>query len=186
MLYNHALAATDSLYRSLKMPADSRAEIDTAESGDIVALIGIDCAASRLFQRQPSTSTLEIMFIPSRLKVSLTPEAGLTRQDSKALASGSCNEDPPSCLQRRRDEREIITPGMGELHRDIYDVERIRPRNARSIWGWRRPKVSSASRPTRKSIQLQHKSDCGGGHMPTLLAGVRADSLATTDAEGRS
>src|SRR5438552_1241246 len=162
MLYNQRTGRKDRFSRIVKMHADKREEIDTAEAGDIVAIMGIDCASGETYCSESKFCTLESMFIPKPvIKVSVTP---VSRADadkmSKALQRFR-KEDPTFNVFNDEETGETIIAGMGELHLDIY-VERIR-REYKVDLEVGAPKVSYRESPTRKAeFNFKHKKQTGG------------------------
>jgi elongation factor G len=178
MLYNQRTGRKDRFSRIVKMHADKREEIDAAEAGDIVAIMGIDCASGDTYASEPKYCSLESMFVPKPvIKVSVTP---VSRADadkmSKALQRFR-KEDPTFNVFNDEETSETIIAGMGELHLDIY-VERIR-REYKVDLEVGAPKVSYRESPTRKAeFNYKHKKQTGGagqyahivGHMEHIPA----------------
>ena len=108
------------------MHADQRADINTAEAGDIVAVLGLDSASGDTYCSQYPYCTLESMFVPQPvIKVAVAPanRDGADRL-SKALHRFR-REDPTLHISTDEETGETIMAGMGELHLEIY-IERIR------------------------------------------------------------
>ncbi len=178
MVYNQRTGRKDRFSRIVKMHADKREEIDAAEAGDIVAIMGIDCASGDTYASEPKYCSLESMFVPKPvIKVAVSP---VTRADadkmSKALQRFR-KEDPTFNVFNDEETGETIIAGMGELHLDIY-VERIR-REYKVELEVGAPKVSYRESPTRKyEFNYKHKKQTGGsgqyahivGHMEPITA----------------
>src|SRR6267154_1789263 len=64
MYYNQRTGQKQRFSRIVKMHADKREEIDCAEAGDIVAIMGIDCASGETYASETKYCSLENMFIP--------------------------------------------------------------------------------------------------------------------------
>ena len=171
MLYNQRTGRKDRFSRIVKMHADKREEIDTAEAGDIVAIMGIDCASGETYASEPKYCSLESMFVPKPvIKVSVTP---VSRADadkmSKALQRFR-KEDPTFNVFNDEETSETIIAGMGELHLDIY-VERIR-REYKVELEVGAPKVSYRESPTRKAeFNYKHKKQTGGSGQYAHIVG---------------
>lgn len=171
--------------RILRMHADKREEIDHAGAGDIVAVMGIDCASGDTYAQQPRFCSLESMFVPEPvIQVSIRP---LSRADGEKLGKALGRfrkEDPTFQVQTNQETGEVLVAGMGELHLEIY-VERIRREyNVNVEVG--APKVSYRESPTRTAeFNYKHKKQTGGSGQFAHIVG-RLDLLdesAETDFE---
>ncbi len=171
MYYNQRTGRKDRFSRIVKMHADKREEIDSAEAGDIVAIMGIDCASGETYASEPKFCSLESMFVPKPvIKVAVSP---LSRADadkmSKALQRFR-KEDPTFNVFNDEETGETIIAGMGELHLDIY-VERIR-REYKVELEVGAPKVSYRESPTRKAQwNYKHKKQTGGSGQYAHIVG---------------
>ena len=148
--------------RIVKMHADKREEIDSAEAGDIVAAMGVDAASGDTYASEHKYCTLENMFVPEPvIKMAIIPtnRDGLDRL-SKALQRFS-REDPTFRGATDEETGETLIAGMGELHLDIY-VERIK-REFKVEVEVGAPKVSYREAPTRATeYEYKHKKQTGG------------------------
>jgi elongation factor G len=171
LYYNQRTGRKDRFSRIVKMHADKREEIDSAEAGDIVAIMGIDCASGDTYASEPKYCSLESMFVPKPvIKMSVTP---VSRADadkmSKALQRFR-KEDPTFNVFNDEETSETIIAGMGELHLDIY-VERIR-REYKVDLEVGAPKVSYRESPTRKAEwNYKHKKQTGGSGQYAHIVG---------------
>ena len=176
MLYNQRTGRKDRFSRIVKMHADKREEVDSAEAGDIVAIMGIDCASGDTYASDTKYCSLENMFIPKPvIKVSVTP---VSRADADKLSKALQRfrkEDPTFNVFNDEETSETIIAGMGELHLDIY-VERIR-REYKVELEVGAPKVSYRESPTRKyEFDFKHKKQTGGsGQFAHIKGYLRAD-----------
>jgi elongation factor G len=184
MLYNQRTQRKDRFSRIVKMHADKREEIDTAEAGDIVAIMGIDCASGETYASENKYCSLESMFVPKPvIKMSVTP---VSRADadkmSKALQRFR-KEDPTFNVFNDEETSETIIAGMGELHLDIY-VERIR-REYKVELEVGAPKVSYRESPTKKfEFNFKHKKQTGGSGQYAHIVGWFEPIVETTNEEG--
>jgi len=148
--------------RIVRMHADSREEIDAAEAGDIVAIMGIEAASGDTYAAQLNYCTLESMFVPEPvIKVAVSPAS---RADAdkmgKALARFR-KEDPTFRVSTDEETNEVIVSGMGELHLEIY-VERMRREYGVQVEVGS-PKVSYREAATRAAeFNYRHKKQTGG------------------------
>src|SRR5437868_2417972 len=162
MLYNQRTGRKDRFSRIVKMHADKREEVDTAEAGDIVAIMGIDCASGETYCSEPKYCTLESMFVPKPvIKMSVTPTSRADADKMSKALQRFRKEDPTFNVFNDEETGETIIAGMGELHLDIY-VERIR-REYKVELEVGAPKVSYRESPTRKAeFKFTHKKQTGG------------------------
>jgi elongation factor G len=159
---NQRTTRTERFSRIVKMHADKREEIDFAEAGDIVAIMGIDAASGDTYAQTQKYGTLESMFIPEPvIKVAVTPSS---RADSDKMAKALQRfrkEDPTFRVFNDEETAEILIAGMGELHLEIY-VERIR-REYKVELEVGAPKVSYREAPTKiAEFDYKHKKQTGG------------------------
>ena len=171
MYYNQRTGRKDRFSRIVKMHADKREEIDVAEAGDIVAIMGIDCASGDTYAAEPKYCTLESMFIAKPvIKVAVNPvNRGDADKMSKALQRFR-KEDPTFNVFNDEETSETIIAGMGELHLDIY-VERIR-REYKVDLEVGAPKVSYRESPTKKAeFNYKHRKQTGGSGQYAHIVG---------------
>ena len=114
--------------RIVRMNANDRENIETVGSGDIIALIGIDCASGDTFVADDSMTHLscEGMHVPVpviELSISVKDKDQQTRL-SKGL-SRFMKEDPTFSVYTDEESAETRIAGMGELHLEIY-IERLK------------------------------------------------------------
>jgi elongation factor G len=148
--------------RIVRMQADKREELDSADAGDIVAVMGVDAASGDTYAADQKYCTLENMFVPEPvIKMAITPtnRDGLDKL-SKALQRFT-REDPTFRVATDEETGETLIAGMGELHLDIY-VERIK-REYKVEVEVGAPKVSYREAPTRgTAYDYKHKKQTGG------------------------
>jgi elongation factor G len=148
--------------RIVRMHADKREEIDSAEAGDIVAVMGVDAASGDTYASESKYCSLENMFVPEPvIKMAITPtkREGLDKL-GKALQRFT-REDPTFRVATDDETGETVIAGMGELHLDIY-VERIR-REFKVDVEVGAPKVSYREAPTKSTAyDYKHKKQSGG------------------------
>lgn len=114
--------------RIVRMNANDRENIETVGSGDIIAIIGIDCASGDTFVGDDNLTHLscEGMHVPAaviELSISVKDKDQQTRL-SKGL-SRFMKEDPTFHVYTDEESAETRIAGMGELHLEIY-VERLK------------------------------------------------------------
>jgi elongation factor G len=162
--------------RIVRMHADKREEIDNADAGDIVAVMGVDAASGDTYASEAKYCTLESMFVPEPvIKMAITPtnRDGLDKL-GKALQRFT-REDPTFRVATDDETGETLIAGMGELHLDIY-VERIK-REFKVEVEVGAPKVSYREAPTRATeYEYKHKKQTGGSGQFAHIIG-RLDPL---------
>lgn len=162
MYYNQRTGKKDRFSRILRMHSDKREEIDSASAGDIVAIMGIDCASGETYAEEPKYCSLENMYVPEPvIKMAVAPkERSNADRLGKALARFR-KEDPTFNVYTDEETAETIIAGMGELHLDVY-IERIR-REYKVEVEVGAPKVSYRETPTQKvEFDYKHKKQSGG------------------------
>ena len=179
---NQRTTRTERFSRIVKMHAEKRSEIDFAEAGDIVAIMGIDAASGDTYAAEQKYGTLESMFIPEPvIKVSVTPSS---RADSDKMAKALQRfrkEDPTFRVFNDEETSEILIAGMGELHLEIY-VERIK-REYKVELEVGAPKVSYREAPTKVAeFNYKHKKQTGGSGQYAHIVG-RIEPLPEGDPE---
>lgn len=160
--HNQRTGRRERFSRIVRMHADKREEIDSAEAGDIVAIMGIDSASGDTYAAEPKMCTLENMFIPNAvIKVAVHPKQ---RADADKLGKALARfrkEDPTFRVMTDPETNETLMAGMGELHLEIY-VERIR-REYKVDVEVGAPKVSYREAPTKiTEYNFRHKKQTGG------------------------
>ena len=171
LYYNQRTGRKDRFSRIVRMHADKREEVDSASAGDIVAIMGIDCASGDTYSVQQKYCTLESIFVPEPvIKVSVNP---MKRSDGDKLAKALQRfrrEDPTFRVSTDEETQEVLMAGMGELHLDIY-VERIRREYGVAVEVGP-PKVSYREAPTKVvEFNYKHKKQTGGSGQYAHIVG---------------
>ena len=125
-IYNSRSGEKVQVGRLLRMHADKREEINLAVAGDIVALLGVECASGDTFCSSEIRVSLEDIFVPEPV-ITLAIEPKKDRdldKISKALKRFQ-KEDPTFHVKVNSELNQTLISGMGELHLEIY-VERMK------------------------------------------------------------
>ncbi|HIF70152.1 MAG TPA: elongation factor G [Candidatus Lambdaproteobacteria bacterium] len=158
--------------RMVRMHANDRDNIDYAEAGDIVAMIGVDCASGDTFCNDDVRLACESIFVPDSV-ISLAIKAKDNEQQMKmSKAIGRfMREDPTFRVHSDEESGETIIAGMGELHLDIY-IERMRREyGAEVIVG--APQVSYREAITTSAeYDHLHKKQTGGSGQFAGVSGM--------------
>jgi elongation factor G len=107
--------------RIVEMHADERLERDSAQAGDIVALIGMKNTQTGHTLCDPNNpATLEPMVFPEPvIKMSISPKDKGAAEKMGIALSKMIQEDPSFRVETDEESGETIMMGMGELHLDI-------------------------------------------------------------------
>jgi elongation factor G len=112
---------TERIGRIVEMHADSREERDSAQAGDIVALLGMkNTQTGHTLADENNPATLEPMVFPDpviSIAIAAKDKAG-TEKMSIAL-NKMTQEDPSFRIMTDQETGETVMMGMGELHLDI-------------------------------------------------------------------
>jgi elongation factor G len=185
--YNQRTGKKERFGRIVKMHADKREEVDAAEAGDIIAIMGIDCASGDTYCSEPNYCTLENIFVAKPvIKMSINP---LSRDNSDRLSKALQRfrkEDPTFQVMTDEETGETVIAGMGELHLEIY-VERIR-REYKVEVEVGAPKVSYRESATKSvAYDFTHKKQTGGSgqyaHIVGTMGPMSDEEAATTEGE---
>jgi len=112
---------TERIGRIVEMHADSREELNSAQAGDIVAVIGMKNVQTGHTLCDPKEpATLEPMVFPDPvISIAVAPrDKGGSEKMGIALGK-MIQEDPSFRVETDEDSGETILKGMGELHLDI-------------------------------------------------------------------
>jgi elongation factor G len=118
---NTATGKTERIGRIVEMHADSREERESAQAGDIIALIGLNNVQTGNTLCDPKKpATLEPMVFPDPvISIAVAPK-DKTGSEKMGLALGKMvREDPSFRVTTDEESGETILQGMGELHLDI-------------------------------------------------------------------
>ena len=183
MYINQRTGRKDRFSRILRMHSDKREELDEATAGDIVAIMGIDCASGETYAQEAKMCTLENMYIPDPvIKVAVTPKDRSGGDKLGKALQRFRKEDPTFQVSTDEETGEVIMAGMGELHLDVY-IERIRREYSIEVEVGA-PKVSYRETPTKKAeFNYKHKKQSGGSGQFAHVVGYLEPLEMEDDAE---
>ncbi|MDP6027637.1 MAG: elongation factor G [Pseudomonadales bacterium] len=120
-LLNTFTGKTERVGRIVEMHADERIERDSAQAGDIVALIGLkNTRTGHTLCDQKQPATLEPMVFPDPvIYFAISPKDKGGAEKMGLALSKMIQEDPSFRRETDEDSGETIIYGMGELHLDI-------------------------------------------------------------------
>jgi elongation factor G len=120
-ILNSATGKTERIGRMVEMHADDRNELNSAQAGDIIAIVGMkNVQTGHTLCDQKNPCTLEPMIFPDPvISIAVSPkDKGGSEKMGVALGK-MIAEDPSFCVETDQDSGETILKGMGELHLDI-------------------------------------------------------------------
>jgi elongation factor G len=120
-ILNTATGKTERISRLVEMHANDRQEIDSAQAGDIVAIVGMKNVQTGHTLCDPKNpATLEPMVFPEPvISISVTPTKKGTSEKMGVALGKMMQEDPSFRVETDIESGETIIKGMGELHLDI-------------------------------------------------------------------
>ena len=112
---------TERIGRIIEMHADDRSEVDSAQAGDIVALLGMKTVQTGHTLSDPNKpATLEPMVFPEPvISIAVKPKDKGQAEKLGTAIGKMVAEDPSFQVETDEDSGETILKGMGELHLDI-------------------------------------------------------------------
>lgn len=120
-LLNTFTGKTERVGRMVEMHADDRSEIESAQAGDIIALIGLKNVQTGHTLCDPDKpATLEPMVFPDPvISIAISPKDKAGSEKMGIALGKMIQEDPSFRVETDEDSGETIIKGMGELHLDI-------------------------------------------------------------------
>ncbi|MEZ0121211.1 MAG: elongation factor G [Candidatus Reddybacter sp.] len=132
-ILNSYTGKTERVGRMVEMHADDRNEIDRAQAGDIIAIVGMkNVQTGHTLCNPKDPVTLEPMIFPEPvISIAVKPKDKGGSEKMGIAIGKMIAEDPSFRVETDQDSGETILKGMGELHLDIkvdilkrtYDVE---------------------------------------------------------------
>jgi elongation factor G len=125
-LYNSRTQKTTRVSRMVRIEADKRQELASVMAGEIVGLLGVECASGDTLCSLGTTLSLEGMLVPEPvMTLAITPKS---QEDMARIAKALhrfVHEDPTLHVSTDPESHQTLISGMGELHLDIY-LERMK------------------------------------------------------------
>lgn len=118
---NTATGKTERIGRIVEMHADSREELNTAQAGDIVAVLGMkQVQTGHTLADAKNPATLEPMVFPDPvISIAVAPKDKAGTEKLGVALGKMIAEDPSFRVETDEESGETILKGMGELHLDI-------------------------------------------------------------------
>ncbi len=204
---------TERIGRIVEMHADSRQELETAQAGDIVALLGMKNTRTGHTLADPKNpATLEPMVFPDPvISVAISPKDKAGTEKMGVALNKMVQEDPSFQVATDEDSGETLIKGMGELHLDIkvdilrrthhVDVEMGKPQVAyretitkmiedtythkkQSGGSGQYAKIEYSIEPAEKNAGYEFESKVTGGNVPREYWGAIEKAFASCMGEG--
>ncbi|MCV2403002.1 elongation factor G [Marinomonas sp. C2222] len=120
-ILNSFTGKTERVGRMVEMQADDRKEINSAQAGDILAIVGMkNVQTGHTLCDTKNPCTLEAMVFPEPvISISVTPKDKGGNEKMGIAIGKMVAEDPTFRVETDQDSGETILKGMGELHLDI-------------------------------------------------------------------
>ncbi len=166
--------------RMVRMHANEREEVTEAGAGDIVALLGVDCASGDTFCDPSIRYALEDIHAPEPvISLAIRPAKNADRDKLSKALSRFVREDPTFHVHSDPESGETIISGVGELQLEVY-IERIRREYGVAV-EVSPPKVNYREAPTKPAkFDYKHKKQTGGagqyGHVIGTLEPLPEDA----------
>lgn len=139
----------------VRMHADRRTEIDVAQAGDIIGVIGLDSVLGDTYVEDKLRVALESIVVAEPvLQLSIEPEG---REDSDRLVKALDRfrrQDPTFRFWTDAESGQMLIAGMGQLHLDVY-IQRLRDEHHCKVHVGR-PQVAYKERPSR-SVPFEYR-----------------------------
>ena len=118
---NSFTGKTERIGRMVEMHADERIELDSAQAGDIIAVVGMkNVKTGHTLCDIKNPATLEPMVFPDPvISIAVAPKDKAGSEKLGIAIGKMIAEDPSFRVETDEDSGETILKGMGELHLDI-------------------------------------------------------------------
>ena len=160
---NTATGKTERIGRLVEMHADSREELNEAQAGDIIAVIGMKNAQTGHTLCDPlNPATLEPMIFPDPvISIAINPVDKAGAEKMGVALGKMVQEDPSFRVETDSESGDTLLMGMGELHLDIKIDILKRTHNIAVEIG--QPQVAYRETITRRvEDSYTHKKQTGG------------------------
>ncbi len=204
---------TERIGRIVEMHADSREELDSAQAGDIVALLGMKNTQTGHTLADPNNpATLEPMVFPDPvISIAISPKDKAGTEKMGIALNKMVQEDPSFQVATDEESGETLIKGMGELHLDIkvdilkrthnVEVEMGKPQVAyretitqmiedsythkkQSGGSGQYGKIDYTIEPAEKNAGYEFESKVTGGNVPREYWGAIEKAFASCMDEG--
>ena len=161
-LLNARSQKTIRVGRLVKMHADTMTDISQAESGDIVALFGIDCRSGDTFITPGLNYTMTSIFVPDPvISLAVKPVDNKSSDNLAKALQRFVKEDPTFKTYVDPESKQTIIQGMGELHLDVY-LERMKREYSTDVETGKPQVAYREAISQRAEFDYTHKKQTGG------------------------
>jgi elongation factor G len=153
----------ENISRMFQMSANDRIQRDSAEAGDIVAVIGVNDAMTGDTLCDPENPIiLERPTFPEPvISMSIEPKSAADKQKLGEALTNLRRQDPTFSVKYNEETGETVIAGMGELHLEILKLRLTRDYKVDVVVG--KPKVAYKEAITRKAeARGKHVKQSGG------------------------
>ncbi len=121
VVLNTFTGKTERIGRMVEMHANDRAEIESAQAGDIIAIVGLkNVQTGHTLADENNPATLEPMVFPDPvISLAVAPKDKANAEKLGVAIGKMVQEDPSFRVETDEETGETILKGMGELHLDI-------------------------------------------------------------------
>ncbi len=125
-IYNTRTGKQVNVGQLVRMHADRRENVKQASAGEIVAMMGVDCASGDTFCSEGTNLFFESMFVPEPvITLAIVPKQQEDEDRMSKALNRFSREDPTFHVSVDPESKETLISGMGELHLEIY-IERMK------------------------------------------------------------
>ena len=170
--FNPRLGKKQRIGRIVRMFSNEKIELDEAKAGDIIAMVGVDCASGDTYCSQENPVTMESMHVPNPvIELALKPKKAEDLDKVSKALNRFMKEDPTFQVEVDQESNETIIRGMGELHLEIYVMRIEREYKAEVVVG--APKVNYREAPSMLAdFDYKHKKQTGGSGQYAQVVGT--------------
>ena len=162
-VYNATKDRKERFGRILQMHANHRSEIETVDSGDIAAAVGLKFTTTGdTLCDQKAPIVLESMDFPDPvIEIAIEPKTKIGQEKMGIALAKLAEEDPTFRTYTNPETGQTIIAGMGELHLEIIVDRLLREFKVEANVG--RPQVSYKETVTRNAdVDCKHAKQTGG------------------------
>ncbi|MGB0716788.1 MAG: elongation factor G [Phycisphaerae bacterium] len=158
--------------RIYRLHADKREDLDVCRAGDIVGLMGVDCASGDTLSDKEVNVSLESIHCPEPvISIAIEAKTASDRDNISKALGRFIKEDPTFHAHFDEDSGQTILSGMGELHLEVY-IERMK-REYKSDVVVGQPKIQYREAPTVETkYNYKHKKQSGGSGQYAHVVGT--------------
>jgi elongation factor G len=168
--------------RLVRMHSNDMEDIGESQSGDIVALFGIDCASGDTFTSEKVNYAMTSMHVPDPvIHLTITPKDRKMAGNMAKALNRFTKEDPTFKTRVDEESGETIISGMGELHLDVY-VERMKREYGAEVETGAPQVAYREAISQRAEFDYTHKKQTGGSGQYGRIGGY-FEPLGTGDFE---